>query len=67
MVHNIPNDDIRILCKKFAQLPAQSFTCHLHGIDSIDENILSQIVNKKCTINIVSVDQYKVIIIKKTF
>ncbi|XP_026817471.1 uncharacterized protein LOC113556613 isoform X2 [Rhopalosiphum maidis] len=56
-MHTIPLDDIRLLHVQFAQLPAQSFTCNLHGIDSIDENELLGIIDKKCTIYVVSTDQ----------
>lgn len=57
LMHTIPFDDIRLLHKKFSQLPAQSLTCNLHGIDSIDEDELLKIIDKKCTIYIVSTDQ----------
>jgi len=57
VISDIMFDDIRILHKQFSQLPAQAFTCHLHGIESIDEDKFSQIVNKKCTIYVVTTDQ----------
>lgn len=51
--------------KQFSILPAQAFTCQLYGIESIESNVLSQIVNKKCTIYVVSIDRRnKVTIIK---
>lgn len=67
LVHNIDMDDdeIRILHKKFSQLPAQSFTCHLDGINNVDGDVLSQIVDAKCIIDVVSINQHdKVTIIK---
>jgi len=57
VINDVMSDDIRILHKQFSQLPAQSFTCHLHGIESIDEDKFSQIVNKTCTIHVVTTDQ----------
>lgn len=67
LIHNIDmgDDEIRILHKKFSQLPAQSFTCHLHGINNVDEDVLSQIVDEKCIIDVISINQHdKVNIIK---
>lgn len=62
-VHLIPIEDIRLLCKQFSQLPAQALTCHLHGIEDVDEDELSKIVNNNCTIFIVSINQNKVTIL----
>ncbi|XP_022182347.1 uncharacterized protein LOC111042113 [Myzus persicae] len=53
----IPFEDIRLLHKQFTQLPAQSLTCNLHGIDYINEDELLKIIDKKCTIYVVSIDQ----------
>lgn len=61
-MHTIPFDDIRILCHKFSRLPAQAFTCHLYGIGSIDEDVLSEIVDKDCTINIVTIEHEVIIL-----
>lgn len=57
LMHTILFDDIRLLHKKFSQLPAQSLTCNLHGIDSIEEDELLKIMGRKCTIYVVSTDQ----------
>jgi len=58
MVSKINHDDIRILHKQFTQLPAQTFTCHLNGIKSIDEDQLLKIVDKKCTVYVVAIDPH---------
>lgn len=58
LIHDIEIDDIRILHKQFSKLPAQSFVCFLHGIDNVDTHILSQIVDSKCVINIVFINQH---------
>lgn len=55
-------ENIRMLYKQFSQLPAQVFTCHLHGIESVDEDTFSQIVNSTCTIYIVTTDQHNKVI-----
>ena len=57
LMHTILFEDIRLLHIQFAQLPAQSLTCNLHGIDSIAEDELLKIVDKKCTIYVVSINQ----------
>jgi len=57
LMHTILFEDIRLLHKKFSQLSPQSLTCNLHGIDSIDEDELLKIMDKKCTIYVVSTDQ----------
>jgi len=62
LIHTISFDDIRLLHVQFAQLPAQSLTCNLHGIDSIEEDELLKIINKKCTIYVVSTDQQNKVI-----
>jgi len=56
-MHTIPFEDIRLLHVRFAQLPVQSFICKLHGIDSIAEDELLKIIDKKCSIYVVSTDQ----------
>lgn len=58
LIHSIPSYDIRLLHKNFSQLPAQALTCFLDGILLIDENVLVQIIDKKCTIYVVSIDHY---------
>ncbi|XP_025414906.1 uncharacterized protein LOC112686707 [Sipha flava] len=58
-IHLVPIENIRLLCKKFSHLPAQAITCHLHGIEDVDEDELTKIVNKNCTISIVSINQNK--------
>lgn len=57
LMHTILFEDIRLLHKKFSQLPPQSLTCNLYGIDFIDEDELLKIMDKKCTIYVVSTDQ----------
>ncbi|XP_060856292.1 uncharacterized protein LOC132934018 [Metopolophium dirhodum] len=57
LMHTISFEDIRLLHKRFSKLPPQSLTCYLHGIDSIDEDELLKIIDKKCTIYVVSTDQ----------
>jgi len=57
LIHTISFDDIRLLHKQFRKLPPQLLTCNLHGIDSIDEDELLKIMDKKCTIYVVSTDQ----------
>lgn len=64
-IHNVSYDDIRILYKPFSQLPAQSFTCYLNGIESVDKNVLTQIVDKKCIVHIISIEQLNKVIIKQ--
>lgn len=59
---SIPLEDIRLLHVKFAQLPPQSLTFKLHGIDFIDENELLKIKNKKCTVYVVSIDKQNKVI-----
>lgn len=56
-MHTIPFDDIRLLHIQFTHLPAQSLTCNLHGIGSMDEDELLKIKDKKCLIYVVSIDQ----------
>jgi len=63
IISEIMFDDIRILHKQFSQLPAQAFNCYLHGIESIDEDQFSQILNKSCTIYVVTTDQENKVII----
>lgn len=60
--HDIPYDDIRILSKQFSDLPAQAITCYLHGIGSINEDEMSNIVDKQCSIYVVSFDHLSKVI-----
>lgn len=57
-VNFIPNENLRVLYKQFGNLPAQSFECRLHDIRCIDETELFEIIGKKCTIDVVGINQH---------
>lgn len=64
LTHTIPFEDVRLLHKKYSQLPAQAITCFLDGILLFNESVVDQIIDKKCTIYIVSIDHFKTVSIK---
>lgn len=61
-IHIISYDQIRLLYKKFSELPAQSFECQLDGLAHVNEKDLLQILNKKCTIYVVHIGLYNKVI-----
>lgn len=61
-VNIIAHEDLRLLYKKFSELPAQSFECQLYGLTHINETVINQIINKKCIIHVVQIDQFDKVI-----
>lgn len=61
-VNTISHENLRLLHTKFSELPAQSFECQLYGLTHINKTDLNQIINKKCVINVVQIDQFNKVI-----
>ncbi|VVC24370.1 OST-HTH/LOTUS domain,Tudor domain [Cinara cedri] len=57
-VNIVSPQNIRLLYKKFSELPAQSFECRLYGIGKMNKTELHQLEDKKCTIFVVHTGQH---------